>query len=404
MDINIKMIPASHGDAFFISIPNQAFNILVDTGIKSTYDNFIKQQLKSLKDRGELLNVLIITHIDSDHIGGSLSLLKDNKSSTESKIIEINDIWHNSYRHIQSSMLKAPDLRYKQRNQNILKKIEMLGLQSEESTTIDGCSKSISAEQGSSLASMIQHGKYNWNKYFDGNAVMIENKRTVQLTSEIELILLSPNQQKLDDLKSFWFRELRRKGYLGKEDKDLFYDDAFEFSMAIDEGLEEKESKPISIEDLDIEQLSNKDFIEDNRYPNGSSIAFILSYKGKKVLFLGDSHPTVIEESLRELYPDLKSIWFDAIKVSHHGSKGNTSPSLLNLIDSGKYIISTNSKSFNHPDLETLARIINRTTEKTRYLYFNYEHEAYRLFNNPDLMRTFQYSVTVVDENLEISI
>lgn len=139
-------MPASHGDAFFISIPHQSFNILVDTGIKSTYDNFIKQQLKSLKEQGELLNILIITHIDYDHIGGSLSLLKDNKSSTENKIIEINDIWHNSYRHIQSSILEAPDLRYKQRNQNILKKIEMLGLQSEESTTIDGCSKSISAE------------------------------------------------------------------------------------------------------------------------------------------------------------------------------------------------------------------------------------------------------------------
>lgn len=397
-------MPASHGDAFFISIPHQSFNILVDTGIKSTYDNFIKQQLKSLKEQGELLNILIITHIDYDHIGGSLSLLKDNKSSTENKIIEINDIWHNSYRHIQSSILEAPDLRYKQRNQNILKKIEMLGLQSEESTTIDGCSKSISAEQGSSLASMIQHGRYNWNKHFDGNAVMIENKRTVQLTSEIELILLSPNQQKLDNLKSFWFRELQKKGYLGEEDNGLFYDDAFEFSMAIDGGLEENESKPISIEDLDIEQLSNKYFIEDNRYPNGSSIAFILCYKDKKVLFLGDSHPTVIEESLRELYPDLENIWFDVIKVSHHGSKGNTSPSLLKLIDSDQYFISTNSKLFTHPDTEVLARIINRPTEKTRHLYFNYEHDAYRLFNNPNLMSTYQYSVTVVDEKLEIPI
>lgn len=251
---------------------------------------------------------------------------------------------------------------------------------------------------------MIQHGRYNWNKHFDGNAVMIENKRTVQLTSEIELILLSPNQQKLDNLKSFWFRELQKKGYLGEEDNGLFYDDAFEFSMAIDGGLEENESKPISIEDLDIEQLSNKYFIEDNRYPNGSSIAFILCYKDKKVLFLGDSHPTVIEESLRELYPDLENIWFDVIKVSHHGSKGNTSPSLLKLIDSDQYFISTNSKLFTHPDTEVLARIINRPTEKTRHLYFNYEHDAYRLFNNPNLMSTYQYSVTVVDEKLEIPI
>lgn len=57
---------------------------------------------------------------------------------------------------------------------------------------------------------------------------------------------------------------------------------------------------------------------------------------GKKILFLGDSHPCIIEQELRSLYGE-GPIWFDAVKVSHHGSSGNTSPSLLKLIDSANF-------------------------------------------------------------------
>ena len=45
--------------------------------------------------------MLIVTHIDNDHIGGIIELLKENGSDMDSKIIRIRNIWHNSYRHLQ---------------------------------------------------------------------------------------------------------------------------------------------------------------------------------------------------------------------------------------------------------------------------------------------------------------
>ena len=45
--------------------------------------------------------MLVVTHIDNDHIGGIIELLKENGSNENPHIIEIRNIWHNSYRHLQ---------------------------------------------------------------------------------------------------------------------------------------------------------------------------------------------------------------------------------------------------------------------------------------------------------------
>jgi hypothetical protein len=69
---------------------------------------------------------------------------------------------------------------------------------------------------------------------------------------------------------------------------------------------------------------------------------------------------------------------FDAIKLSHHGSLRNTSPELLNLIDSPRYFISSNGERHNHPDVEVIKAIVDRPTHLHRNLYFNYSTPASR--------------------------
>ena len=53
-----------------------------------------------------------------------------------------------------------------------------------------------------------------------------------------------------------------------------------------------------------------------------------------KILLLADSHPSVIVASLRALYySETQKLTVDYMKVSHHGSRYNTSPELLSLIN-----------------------------------------------------------------------
>lgn len=392
-NIVITMCPASYGDSFFVQLPDEHINILIDAGFLSTYNQYLKPKLQDLAKQGEALDLLVVTHIDADHISGALTLLEDNENSKTSKLIKIKNIWHNSYRHIQQQQENHNSQQaFPRKHETAIRRLNALGypLVTEEKQ------KSISAKQGSSLASLIKKGEYNWNAQFDGKAIVIENRSIIQLTEKIKCILLSPDLQKLENLRKYWLSELRKLGHIGKEDADLFYDDAFEFSVSREKEGAQRQKK-ISATNFDINLLSNKVFEEDISITNGSSISFILEYDDKKVLFLGDSHPSIIEESLKKIYSE-EVIWFDAIKISHHGSKNNTSPSLLSFIDSDYYFISTNSQKFEHPDFESLARIINRPTNKLRNIVFNYQHNAYHLFNDQTLMRNYQYNVIVTEE------
>lgn len=79
----IELLKAGCGDCLFITIKDEKeeFRILVDGGVSATYVDLksgypmpgdLKSKLASLKSKHEHIDLLIITHIDDDHIGGLL--------------------------------------------------------------------------------------------------------------------------------------------------------------------------------------------------------------------------------------------------------------------------------------------------------------------------------------------
>ncbi|CAG9708284.1 hypothetical protein CNEO_43494 [Clostridium neonatale] len=94
------MFPAEGGDAFLLRFDNKK-NILIDMGYSDTYTNYIKDRLLQLKRQGECIDLLVITHIDKDHIGGAIKFLYENGNVDNANIIDIKEIWHNSYRFLQ---------------------------------------------------------------------------------------------------------------------------------------------------------------------------------------------------------------------------------------------------------------------------------------------------------------
>jgi hypothetical protein len=136
----------------------------------------------------------------------------------------------------------------------------------------------------------------------------------------------------------------------------------------------------LSIKDL----LKSEDvFEEDKSIPNGSSIAFLMEIDDKKLLFLGDSYPSLIVKKLKKLgYSKNKRLELDLIKLSHHASKGNTNKELLELIDCDTYVTLTNSLKHGLPDKITFARIIKNSSNPT--LLFNYDI-VNKIFSEEDL-------------------
>ena len=144
----------------------------------------------------------------------------------------------------------------------------------------------------------------------------------------------------------------------------------------------------------ELDALLAKQSRPDNAAANGSSIAFLAEFAGKSCLFLADAHPDVLCASLKRLLAArrVQRLVVDAVKVSHHGSKGNTTDELMSLIESPRFLFSTNGAQFGHPDKEAVRRVIGRSVRQKPELYFNYLSDHNKEWNSVDRQRTLNYT------------
>jgi len=388
--VRIIVYPAKNGDCLLVSFgetEEEKKHLLIDCAYVDTFQKYLKDDLIKVGKSGGALQKLILTHIDADHIQGAIRLLKDNNAE---KFIAIKEVWHNTYRHL--SVQKEGEIGEKQ--ERILQQIIRKGYPRNESKEGE---QGISAEQGTTVGALLLQGKYSWNNDFNNQAVCIEQKSKVTLTSEADIYLLSPDKQKLEKLKDLWIDELKRYGVNFNSGNSQLYDDAFEMLLSWEKEKAKVAPTQISATKEKLEELLKRPFNEDDTATNGSSIAFVLQVQNKKLLFLGDSHPCLIVHSLNE-YQNEGTIIFDLIKVAHHGSFGNISRELLNKIDSKRYLISTNGQKHGHPDKETIAHIITRKADFHRKLYFNYITANSKYFDRKDWMEKYNYSIHYLDQ------
>lgn len=310
-----KVLQAYHGDSILIKTFNKTqkeFIILIDGGTAQTFKYSLKKELQDISK----IDLLILTHIDSDHISGLISFFKNSLIDK----IEIGEIWMN--------------------NPNMV-------------DTGSGHGQ-ISVKQGNTFQQLIL------DKQPKAILSQISTKNNIINRADLDFYILSPTPQILDNLYSKW-----KEKQLQDEQSNI----KTNISSKID-------SYSLSLKDLSTIPYLPDSKLEDDVY-NASSIAFLLKCPDVSILLLADSRPEVIVESLKRFKVNKEApLEVDYVKVSHHGSLNNTSQELLSLINCNKYLISTNGGSSNHkhPSRETIARLVynqNRTLEKLK-IYFNY--------------------------------
>lgn len=321
MTLRITSLPAGHGDCLLIEYGKRA--MLIDGGTTGTYPR-LKQHLKKVfGDRKPHLDLFVITHIDADHIGGAVKLLEDAD-------VTYDDIWFNGWNHLKE---KAPP--------------DVLG-----------------AKQAEVVSQLLRKRKLPWNEAFGGKAVVIDGKpRKIKLPGKLSLTLLSPYRTQLHKLIPAWRKELELAGMVDRNGNPI--------PPKLRRG---GPSDILGRRRIDVEALVGEKFESDDKEANGSSIAFLLEYGKRRVLFTGDAHPGVLVDSLRYV----RNRKIDLLKVSHHGSCGNTSEELLKRLRCRRYLISTNGAIFEHPDATAIARIVKHGGRGKKSLLFNYE----TTFNN----------------------
>lgn len=359
--LKLKMYPARNGDAFLIEAAGS--HILIDAGYDSTYQDYIADDLAAIAATGGRLNLVVCTHIDSDHIGGLLTFFTVN-GPPGGRVIEVDTVWHNSLRSLLFSA-RSPG---SARDQAILESIRRRGFQRVAATGPNP----ITARQGSSLAKLLKDNGYVWNAG-DGTNGITADAAPLALPGGLTVQVINPTVTRLEGLRTLWLKEAQKLGYSGTAQAADLLDDAFEMLCAAIPDPVTPAAKTIA---ASANRRLADVYTPDKSISNASSIAFILWSQTARLLLLGDAWSEDVVVELKKLQTASTPVLFDAIKVSHHGSLHNTSVDLLALADSPCFLVSTNGAGHDHPDLEVLMEIVDRPASFERHIYFNYETAA----------------------------
>jgi hypothetical protein len=215
----------------------------------------------------------------------------------------------------------------------------------------------------------------------------------VELDGSVRITILSPLPAQLQRLAREWRRELLSLGVAHDAVDSPEFETAFEALLLrpFDDGTTSEE---LAVSSATISEPPPADsFREDTSTTNASSIAFLLEYCGTTALFLGDALPSVVSGQLALLPHPSRPLALDVVKVSHHGSKRNTSPALLETMSVGHFLLSTDGLKHGHPDIETLLWIVDRQRGTT--LHFNYSSASAIAIDHDDIRRRYGHSVLV---------
>ncbi|MED5121609.1 MBL fold metallo-hydrolase [Priestia megaterium] len=323
MGNSVKVFPAAHGDCFLLKVCGKTGirYVLIDGGKGELCHKELKAEFVKLDKKNQCIDLLIVTHIDDDHIAGIIKLYKDKKINTSI----INKVWFNSGNLIS----------------NKLDQIEMNNR--DFYLNSDHSSKKMSVRQGITLEGVLNDtGVWYEDLIFSDQLHNLDG---------ITLRILSPDTETLRELNTRWDSEMEK---------------------LIKKRANNKKMSSTTDYHKTINELSNEEFEEDSSLFNKSSIAFLLEYENCRLLMLGDAHPSIVVSSLKKLgYSEKNKLKLDLMKISHHASKKNTSPELLELLDCEKFIVSSDGSKHGLPNKQSLARIVSILNRPVTF-YFNY--------------------------------
>jgi beta-lactamase superfamily II metal-dependent hydrolase len=322
--LSVHMLPADHGDCLWVEYgePQAPRVLLIDGGTTGTWKRLEQKIIAAQAERGGKLHIdaFIVTHVDADHIGGAIKLLEQ----VGPLGLSFGDVWFNGYDHLDDEF---------------------------------------GGKQGEQLSTLIESWKLPWNKAFKGRSVVVPDTGALPVIDlpGLKLTLLSPTRDQLLKLKPKWESEVLKAG--------LTPGDAYE---AVDVGQAKIDVDDDDVGDVlgeDLEEWAKTPFKPDKTEANGSSIAFLAEHGEKSVLFAADAHADVLLASLARMDPNMRPTLLDAFKVSHHGSRNNTSRELVEALPSKRYLISTNGNLFRHPHQEAIARLVVHGPKRTRLVF-----------------------------------
>lgn len=319
--LRLEMLPAAHGDALLVTwgSAREPHRMLVDAGPLGTYRT-VHDRIAALGNPPEL-DLLVVTHIDGDHIEGVIRLLQDR----EALGLRIGEFWFNGWPQLPQS--------------------DRLG-----------------ADYGEMVGALLSRDDLPWNTAFDGGPVQVPpppaSLPCVELPGGARVTVLGPGAPELRKLRAHWTKVLAEAGVTpGRADEAL-------------ERLARRK-------ELAARDLQGRRARPDSSVANLSSISLLVEHGGRALLLTGDSHSAPLVAAISRLLAERGGdrLPVAAFKLPHHCSRGNVTDELLGLVETRRYLVSTNGARYRHPDREALLKVL-RHPQRPRSLELVFNHAA----------------------------
>ncbi|QYE35684.1 MULTISPECIES: hypothetical protein [Sphingosinicellaceae] len=306
--------------------------MLIDGGPAGTWNAVAGPYIRSVIGPGGTLDVVLVSHIDADHIVGVLDLLaeieRDNADGADALVVR--DLWHNSF----ADTVDTPEGAVGRGLQAIL---DVAGSQQME---MRGTADSFfGIAEGARLRRSAARIGVPVNAAFAGGVIRPDGSARFAVDlADVRLTVVGPTAANLGQLRTAWLRWIADHG-------DRMADAA---------------------------ALANAD----RSVPNLSSVVLLAEADGRRMLLTGDARGDHILQGLEAagLLVDGR-IALDLLKVQHHGSDRNADAGFFERVTADVYVISANGKHGN-PDLQTLVWIVEAAKAAGRRVTIIVTHDA----------------------------
>ena len=315
---------------------------MLDGGPPGVFNDALRPRLEAIRQERKLdartpleIELMMVTHIDEDHIAGILQLaqkMKDLRDSKQPVPWKIRRFWHNSF----DDLLDNNDA-------SIASAASVMSVASLGGMLGQAGSILASVPQGRELRKLLAALTLGGNPPFNGLVMAGHAPITI---GNLKLTVVTPGKENLRALQSDW----------------------------------DKKIKPLLKKEKDRATRAEAAAFVDKSVYNLSSIVMLAEADGKRILLTGDGRGDHTLAGLQQagLLDRNGRIEVDILKAPHHGSIRNVAPEYFEAIRAKHYVISADGK-FDNPDIETLKLISQARPDDQFTIHLTYPTDEFEV-------------------------
>lgn len=362
--MQVTMFQSAQGDCLLLSDTGNKTRILVDGGMPDAYTTHVAPTLtKFRKAKKKNIDLVYVSHIDRDHIGGVLRLLDDevlwrvhehqkaignsaHKPPAALRPPAISAIWHNSF-HDQLEDNAAPIEEALAASAPILSASEIEAVRNagrQQAGLVTSIRDAIRVSRRVSPTQL----KIPLNAAENGKLLMLRTGRPPIDVGQFRITILGPTKAHLKKLRDDWNKWLETVE--GKKAVETLRKAARADEKAL--GASDFD-RLFAVMALQAEAFGDPGSVTP---PNLASLTLLVEEGGKSILLTGDARWDQVVDGLKATgrLPDGQTLAVDVIKVPHHGSEHNVvETTLLDRTVGRHYVFCGNGHSSN-PEIDVI--------------------------------------------------